>query len=161
MQANHQLNITLIAPVLAAAAAVSNPMMTSSCEKPNLWVMSGSQSIFFSSRRSRHVEYCTKQTLYNQCILLIYLIRYQEDLCTVDQEADTRSCNHVASMCPQLGMSLYWHGTASSVIRLEWHYARLSPMNGILNSACDSRSSSTNNRCCSKCVGNCMLCWDP
>lgn len=61
MHAHHQLNMTLMAPVLPAAAAVSNPVMTSSCENPNLWVMSGSQSIFFSSRRSRHVGYCIKQ----------------------------------------------------------------------------------------------------
>ena len=55
---SHQLNMTLIAPVLPAAAAVSNPVTMSFSEKPKRCVIRGSQSILPSSRRSRHVGYC-------------------------------------------------------------------------------------------------------
>ncbi len=58
---HYQLNMTLMAPVLPAAAAVSKPVMMSFSEKPKRWVMRGSQLIFFSSKRSRHVGYCTNK----------------------------------------------------------------------------------------------------
>lgn len=58
---HYQLNMTLMAPVLPAAAAVSKPVMMSFSEKPKRWVMRGSQLIFFSSNRSRHVGYCTNK----------------------------------------------------------------------------------------------------
>ena len=70
----HQLNITLMAPVLPAAAAVSKPVMMSLSEKPKRCVIRGPQSIFFSSRRSKHVGYCSHKTCEDKICKIFTLV---------------------------------------------------------------------------------------
>lgn len=58
----YQLNMTLMAPVLPAAAAVSKPVTTSFSEKPKRCVIRGSQSILPSSNKSRQMGYCSQHS---------------------------------------------------------------------------------------------------
>ena len=59
----HQENMTLMAPVLARFAAMSNPLRMSCSEKPSLWVIKGSVWILPSSSRLRHKGHCRPHQL--------------------------------------------------------------------------------------------------